>query len=547
MSAFLLRQAPFPALPLPERLTSPFTEVKTAVARYLWTNPILPRREDIEPNDETESTELPPTAKLLTDGGDMRIVCDAKGANRYGCSSTPQPRVLAYGSSTASTVSVAGFAAADALRDRLNSALRTEARSAIYAREMDRLRADLIANCGLEDLHGLDLIFGASGTDLHLFASQLMVEPCAVAPLILRVESAETGRGVPDALAGRHFSDCAALGDAVVSNAPLDCGREIEIVEVKCRDGEGTLRSGADVDREISATVMRAASLGRRVLLTLVDVSKTGFIAPSPSCALALKRCFPNLVEVLVDACQFRLATETLHAYLEADFIVAMTGSKFITGPTFCGALMVPKNAAARLRSRTLPQALKSYSASADWPTGWSARCVLNDVPNFGLLLRWEAALTELRAFRQFPEKAVAAFITIFAKAVTDHLADHPTFALQSLPNLNRGSIGSVQSWDRLPTIFSFVLRKNAATGQRAWLDRAETKKVHELLRDGGCQLGQPVESGSRNGTPVSALRLCLSSRQIVDALAPTGRGAAAIIAEALAVLDQTALAAARV
>ena len=59
------------------------------------------------------------------------------------------------------------------------------------------------------------------------------------------------------------------------------------------------------------------------------------------------------------------------------------------------------------------------------------------------------------------------------------------------------------------------------------------------------CQLGQPVACGSRDGVPVSALRLCLSARLIVEALADDGARAPQVIARALATLDKaTALAA---
>jgi hypothetical protein len=506
---------------------------------------------------QNESRELPPTAQLLTGGGDARIVCGPEGANRYGCSAIPDPEVLAFGSSTASTISVAGFAAADALRERLNLAAPFRKPAIAYGRELDRVRGELTTLCGLEALPGLEIIFGASGTDLHLFASQLMSVESMPAPLIVRVESAETGRGVPDALAGRHFSDCAALGDAVIAHVPLDCGRPIDIREVKCRTTEGTLRPVETVDREVEGATVNAVASGKRVLITLVDVSKTGFLAPSPACAIALKKRFPESIEVLVDACQCRLAPSTLRAYLEHDFIVAITGSKFITGPTFCGALLVPAGAARRLRTRTLPAALKSYSARADWPRNWAARDSLRHVPNDGLLLRWEAALTEMRAFRQLCDSAITNFLESFAKAITGRLERDPLFEGLPTPALDRGPIASAKSWDRLPTIFSFLLRRPASSGKPAWLNQSETKKVHELLRENlcgkpgytrnpllalRCQLGQPVECGTRDGIPVSALRLCLSSRLIVDAILPTGRGREAVLSEALTALDKTSL-----
>jgi len=49
---------------------------------------------------------LPPTAALLTHGGDARIVLDpSRGLNKYGCSPFPDARLAAFGSSTASTIS----------------------------------------------------------------------------------------------------------------------------------------------------------------------------------------------------------------------------------------------------------------------------------------------------------------------------------------------------------------------------------------------------------------------------------------------------------
>jgi DeoR/GlpR family transcriptional regulator of sugar metabolism len=45
-----------------------------------------------------------------------------------------------------------------------------------------------------------------------------------------------------------------------------------------CRTADGAPRTAAAVDAEVEALVADAAATGRRVLLTLVDVSKTGLI-----------------------------------------------------------------------------------------------------------------------------------------------------------------------------------------------------------------------------------------------------------------------------
>ncbi len=53
------------------------------------------------------------TGALLTAGGDSRIELDeTSGVNRYGCAPAPDPEIAPYGSSTASTISPAAFAAA---------------------------------------------------------------------------------------------------------------------------------------------------------------------------------------------------------------------------------------------------------------------------------------------------------------------------------------------------------------------------------------------------------------------------------------------------
>ena len=50
-------------------------------------------------------------------------------------------------------------------------------------------------------------------------------------------------------------------------------------------------------------------------------------------------------------------------------------------------------------------------------------------------------------------------------------------------------------------------------------MSRVETLKLYQKKQSGiRWQLGQPVACGSRQGIEVSALRLCISSRLIVEA-----------------------------
>ncbi len=324
------------------------------------------------------------------------------------------------------------------------------------------------------------------------------------------------------------------------------------------RAADGMPRPAALVDAEIVALATRAAGMGRRVLLTLVDVSKTGLIAPSPARALALRERLPDAVELLVDACQFRLAPSGLRAYLEHGFMVALTGSKFLAGPAFSGALLIPAATARRLRGLPLAPALRPYSARADWPRDWSAAESLGDRVNYGLLLRWEAALAELRHFRAVPEADIAAILAAFARAVEARLRADPAFEPLEVPALAGRRLPAAPSWDHIKTIFPFLLRRAHPDGGAALLSPAETERVHRLLgvdacdaiglavadpdRAGAalrCQLGQPVACGSRDGQPVSALRLCASARLVVEAAA---HGVDGVIRRASAALDKAAL-----
>jgi hypothetical protein len=501
---------------------------------------------------------LPSTAQLLVEGGDTRIMLDPdRAVNKYGCRPLPDPQLLAFGSSTASVISAAGFAAAEHLRHRLLLNAGSEAPSVTYARELDRVRRELLRLCGVSDLPGVELVFAASGTDLHLIVAQLAGSGATLPTRVIMVDAAETGSCVPTALAGRHFSSRAALGDAVSEGADISGGAGHEVVTVAIRDSDGNARPTVVVDAEVEDLVTTAAELGQRVLLILVDVSKTGLIAPSPACVASLHQRFAESIHVLVDACQFRIAPSTLRAYLEQGFMLALTGSKFVTGPTFAGALLLPAAVARRLRRQPLPRALRAYSTQADWPKSWATAGILNPFANFGLLLRWEAALQELRSLRAVPEAKIARFLQDFANAVQQRLANDTCLAPLPVPAIDRRPLVDASRWDTVQTIFPFLLFHPGSDTGKTPLSIAETQEIYRLLQvDLGshphwghiglpedsaalrCQLGQPVLCGTRKGVPVSALRLCASARLVVAATAQEG-GGAAVIAEAMAVLDK--------
>ena len=449
--------------------------------------------------------------RLLSEGGDQRITLDAEsGLNRYHCAATPDPDLAAFGSSTASTISIAAFTAAQRLAEQLALELERRPAAAVYERRIESLRIELLRLCGLEERRGLEVLIAPSGTDLHMLAAQLLGGGHGRPLLAIIGEPAETGSGVPAALAAAA-----------------------EVVSVPARSADGGLRHEASVDADVEAFAERAVDELRRVLLVVTDVSKTGLISPSLTVARELRRRFPGWVDVLVDACQMRLSPVTLGAYADLGWLIAVTGSKFLTGPAFSGALLVPRKTADRLKTRCLPTDLPALSVRADWPRGWTAGEGLQEAPNFGLLVRWEAAMAELRAFREVPEQAARGFLEGFARAARKAMAADPRLEPLAGRPPDR-DVAPSDGWDQAPSIFPFLLK-----GPGGYLTPEQTRRVYALLRQdlaghartgGGpviqmaaglrVEMGQPVACGVRDGAPISALRLCASARLIAEACA---------------------------
>lgn len=497
---------------------------------------------------ESAAPDLPGTAALLVAGGDARIALDPHtGLSMYGCRPQPDPELVALGSSTASLISPHALAACEALRAAWLAQLRDAPVAAVYAQHTARLRRELLALCGCAAADAVEVVLAASGTDVHLLAGQWLRPQLSV-----MVASAETGSGVAPALQGRHFNRRSANGGAVHAGALLGdwMGR---LATLEARTPDGAPRLAAAIDAECAACVDAAAGAGQRVLLVLTDVSKTGMLVPSIATALQLKRRWPDQVELLVDACQWRLAPATLRAYLARDCMVALTGSKFMGGPTFSGALLLPPAGAARQRGRALGAPAQAYSNRADWPDGWAAGLALPASANFGLLLRWEAALTEMRAFFALPDDRVARFLRRFETTLRHRMAQQPRFEALAVAPLERGALGvAADSWDAGQTIFPFLLL--ARDGKA--LPREETARLYRLLRhppgdDGAAgggqggtgvrrfQLGQPVPCGARDGVPVSALRLCVSAPMVVAACRDGQEER--VVGEAIAALERLA------
>ena len=135
-------------------------------------------------------------------------------------------------------------------------------------------------------------------------------------------------------------------------------------------------------------------------------------------------------------------------------------------------------------------------------------------------------------------------FLQAFAAAIKQRMENDPIFELLPVPELQRFPFSNTPSWDNVQTVFPFLLSHPArATGENL-LSSEEMAQVYRALQENThdpVQLAQPVDCGRRGVIAISALRLCMSSRLIVEAMEQNGRNQQVVINRALKALDKVA------
>jgi hypothetical protein len=154
--------------------------------------------------------------------------------------------------------------------------------------------------------------------------------------------------------------------------------------------------------------------------------------------------------------------------------MVLVTGSKFFGGPPFAGALLLPADIVARAsRVAPLPAGLGDYFCRAEWPD--ALQHLTGRLParaNLGLVLRWQAALWEMRAFDAVPPAQRARSMTELGGAIRA--------AIVGSPSLREVAVETAGEWPQ--TIFPFEVVHRAADGSEKPMDIAMMKQVHRWL-----------------------------------------------------------------
>jgi hypothetical protein len=465
---------------------------------------------------------------LLETGGDIRLARDPKTAlNGYGCSHRPRPWAVTFASSTASSCSERGYLAADQARLGTTAALlRGSAPVRAISASVELARRGIAKAFGIAGAERV--ILAASGTDTELLAlalTQLAGRDQKILNILIAPE--ETGRGVPLAAKGRHFAVDTALGHDVTCEAPVPGFRpDTEVESILLRETSGAVRPMAVVEAEIEAALAAGLAAQKFVILHGLDLSKTGLLAPAPAFLAKLRGIYGDGFDIVVDACQARLSPAAIRAYLDLGAVVLITGSKFFTGPPFAGAALLPAAIAARLQTGTLPQGLAAYFNRAEFPADAPCAAILPEGGNYGLSLRWHAALAEIKALLRTSPARRAAILQGFGATARAAIAAQPGLTLLEAPPIAR--TGRDEDWERLPSIFTFSLQ--APHAPERCLTPAEARNVYTwlntdlsaLLPEDAvlaariCHIGQPVPLAQPNGDgQMGALRVSAGARLI--------------------------------
>ena len=271
-----------------------------------------------------------------------------------------------------------------------------------------------------------------------------------------------------------------ARGESVTKGDLVAGYRDDTIVAaVPLRDADGQVQPGEATATRCAGVVADAVACGRRALLHILDVSKTGLLAPGPDVVRMIEATDPGQVDVVVDACQTRLDAARVRGYVEAGWMALVTGSKFFTGPPFAGAVLMPPAVRRRLDRAGLPSGLRAYSGRAEWPLDApGADDALAPGGNLGLALRWQAALAEMRAFAAVEPAARSALLATFIEWVRAGIVATPCLRLLAVPPLDRDGPPD-EAWDTIGTILSFAVCR---PGSDDPLGVAEARQIYRWL-----------------------------------------------------------------
>ncbi|HYZ48211.1 MAG TPA: hypothetical protein VE567_04885 [Sphingomonas sp.] len=442
---------------------------------------------------EELAAEQARAARMMTTGGDARIVLDPKrDQNRYYSAPFPQD-ALAYASSTANDISADAFAHVSGLPEQ------------DYAEGLEALRRRIRAAYSVPD--DVAIVFAPSGTDLEYVALACAHDRAERLHNVL-LGADEVGSGCIHSAHGRFFATETALDANVAPGEPVPgLGERVTIEDVPVRDTLGHAFTSVAIRDRIEQGIDGAGEA--HALIHVVHGSKTGLILPLLDDIDGLVARHGDRMTLVVDACQARITSAAIGDYLKRDAIVFVTGSKFMGGPPFSGFALVPRALAAR--APKLPEGLAAVFRRAEWPAGWPGAEALEDSANPGLLLRLEASVFELERFQLLSLKRVTRVILAFHAAVRAAMVERLGGRRMAPYPPGQRAEGDAHPIE-MRTLSTIDLSRRAGRP-----DFDDAVRLHKALVERGIRLGQPVKCVRlEDGRWGATLRLGLSMPQVV-------------------------------
>ncbi|UJR32518.1 hypothetical protein I4U23_019980 [Adineta vaga] len=494
------------------------------------TNSVVQSDATTKDKESISSLEL---IRLLGSGGDERLSIESStGFNMYGCPLDPtNPSTSIYlSSSTATPISNGAFVHLTEIMNSLNKIPDDN----VIDERIEGLRQELLGYFGLT-LNDADIVFVPSGTDATLqsvFLAKLCL-PRSTTVLTNVILGADEAAGrVSNAASGRHFNLKNIRGEDVKKGAPIaglhgpddnSNTRCIEYSYQKCQDEAFIEQSINDLTRSHEDT---------HIFLHALDTSKLGNRTPSHECLNRIEQQHSKeVLTILIDACQFRISSSRVREHISRNRFVTLTGSKFLAGPPFSGAILVPACFRAQIQKASVQNYMSSelaaYSAISDWPQSWTnVRKCLADYStvlwqsNIGHFLRLTAAVFELRRYLVIPLEWREQFIIAAGAEIR---AAFSTYAglLQPVVNMKRSSFYDENDEEfRHETIFPFLIRQSSKT----FLSEEACKDLYNKLRlqtDAHpiiCVIGQPATLSLKEyPEPVTTFRFAIDARTVTD------------------------------
>ncbi|MFV8365861.1 hypothetical protein [Flavobacterium sp. XS1P27] len=473
-----------------------------------------------------------PTEYMLMSGGDLRLNIDEIHLlNKYGCRPFPRPDAFTFASSTASSVSNFAFDKTDKVRSILirNSLKKGFQNTTIEFSELLKNNLRHIFKLNEE----CEIIFSPSGTDssLQIAAITQIISDKEITHIL--VASDETGSGVAAALKGCHFENTTALNYPIKKDTKIEGFRDVDLIQIPFRDQNGALKTSNQLDQEVFDAVVKTRNEGRHIVLHTMDQSKLGYQSPSDEFIKKLNTLEDLSIQIIVDGSQLRLDPKDIQNYLNKGYIVTITGSKFFTGPPYCGALILPKNVNKLIQSvkNTLPKGLNHYYNRSDWPTSWFCSNELSEGYNYGSYMRWNAAVVEMDRYYKTPILYRNMGIEMFCNFVDDSIKE-ATFLQPIYGDETKTKTYSSKEFGirNIRTIFPFFIFKNNEV-----LSVDKVKKLYTLLNsdlsdqfEGSsleiirlaaqkCHIGQAVNVKYTTEIESAILRISLGARVISE------------------------------